>query len=183
MSKSKLLVLNILKLLQKKEDELIKSPYKYYTNTECDSNVSDFEALSNANRLVLYSNLECIDIQLLMSIFRTIWDDNYRRFSETDNMLINDVSKNTAKKNKEQQIFEPINANKFIEAYSIYNKKLKLTKGIDKYNEDGRIGDIVVYNNLPNVNHAFDRKKGNLRQKIYDINDLIKLFNKKNKKD
>lgn len=49
--------------------------YKYYVNTEFDSNVDDFESLSNSNMLVLTSCLEPTDVHLLMQLFHAIYQD------------------------------------------------------------------------------------------------------------
>ena len=46
--------------------------------------VTDFDALSNVNKLVLTTNLEPVDVLLIMDIFQAIYDNNYYKFDEYD---------------------------------------------------------------------------------------------------
>lgn len=81
MEKSQQLVFKLLEFLKKKEFNSYASKY-YYVQTEFDSNVTDFEALSNANLLILCSSLHTKYVIILMWIFQAVWDDNYCYFED-----------------------------------------------------------------------------------------------------
>ena len=171
------LVKNILKFYLEVETD---NPIKYYTNTEFDSNVTDFEALSNGNRLVLKSNLDARSSELVVRIFQAVYDKNYVYFTESSghNFYIDDDSPQPFSYLDYQQmdLFNPNNYRQFILAYMYYNKDDNVEPGADSYNEDGRIGNVAIYNTLPEVNHNFDRKCGNKRQKVYEVKDILDII-------
>lgn len=167
-----LLIKNILLcLLDREASSSELKIWKYYVNTEYDSNVTDFEALSNANRLVLCSCLEPVYVKLLMYVFMAIYDDNYVYFEKECIYSIFYEFKfeemNNCKNMSES-------AKKFIEIYEKNNRDVTIDvneKG-DKY-----IDNIQIYDYIPHILHEFDRTTGNKKQKIYTIERLLKLFN------
>lgn len=172
----KKLILNILNYYKEKENSVLNKTYKYYANTEFDSNVTDFEALSNGNRLLLYTCLNPTDVFLLVQIFRSIYDNNYYYFKEIDGLCDYDTD---VINNTDKEILNPKNFRLFLDTYATNHNDLQIKEGFDKYGEYGRIEDIAVYNSKPNIAKEFDRinKKKNLPQKVYTIKDLIKSLN------
>lgn len=161
MTQPQLLVFKLLQYFKNKQDKESEE-YKYYTNTQDDSNVTDFESLSNANVLVLHSCLQPKYIGVLMNIFQAIWDDNYWYFQQADTTSVN-------------KFFEYANENYDLQDY-------KITEGMQMYGENGRINNIAVYNECPPINHNFiDDGDDNCEQtkkhqtQLYTIEDILAL--------
>ena len=66
----------------------------------------------------------------------------------------------------------------YILAYHYYDCDVEVTNGNTKYSENGHIKEVAIYNQIPEVEHSLDRKKGNKKQKIYEIQDIIDLLEK-----
>ena len=66
-----ILIDNILKYYQNLENEST-GEIKYYCHTEFDSNVTEFEGLSNSNKIILKTKLSVNFISGLMKIFQAI---------------------------------------------------------------------------------------------------------------
>ena len=78
---------NILKYYIKLEKDLDLNENKsksYYFNNEFDSNVTSFEALSNANQLGIFTNLDEVDAEIVIKILHCILLQNFFKFDYTN---------------------------------------------------------------------------------------------------
>lgn len=174
---------NILNLYNNKEKT---TNIRYYSNCEFDSVVTEFESLSNANCLLFSSSLDLNSVELLMKIFQAVYDNNYIFFIQNldYNFYIDDDSEYFSYNDFEaMNLFNPSNYLNFIQSYLLYNNNLKEKKGVDQYNEDGRIGNIAIYNEIPEINDLFISKSqinenSFPKQQIFIIQDIINLMNK-----
>lgn len=176
------LIKNILTFFLEKEnsEDFSNNKSRYYTHTEIDSNVTNFEALSNANRLVFKSKLEPLQVSLILSIFQAIYDKNYFKFSSEDSYIFDDDDLFSFEDFKKMDLFLPKNYRQFIMAYLYVNCNEIETSGNPDYNEDGMIKNEAIYNQLPEINTRFDRKNENKPQKVFEIKDLIEMLDIEN---
>lgn len=74
------------KILQEyaKIEESLDNSYTYYCHTEYDSNVTEFEGLSNSNKIVLKSKINSKYIPIIIGLFQDIYDNNYWRLSKSN---------------------------------------------------------------------------------------------------
>jgi|694.fasta_scaffold10808_6 hypothetical protein len=161
------LVLNILINLKLKEANMLQQNYKYYTYTKNDSNLNEFESLSNDNVFVLHSCLEFDDIVLLMKIFQAIIDRNFNNFmkeEDSSQFYENENQMNHVTNN----LFNYKNASEFIQTHSI-NLNEKLTT------QNEVINNISIHDECPEITPEFKRKKRKLQCKC-TISNLYQLL-------
>jgi hypothetical protein len=77
------LILNMLNFYVQKENNL-QTEYMYYTHSEYDTSLTEFEGLSNDKRIGIYTNLNKIDATIILQLFQSLYDNNYFLF-ETEN--------------------------------------------------------------------------------------------------
>lgn len=82
LNKIKTLLKKILQYYVEKENKIKNTEYMFYIHTEFDSNVTEFEGLSNENKILLKSKLQIVDIPIILKIFQCIYDKNYFIFKE-----------------------------------------------------------------------------------------------------
>jgi hypothetical protein len=159
------LLIELLKLYKKLEMNSLLE-YKYYTHTEMDSNVTEFEGLSNSNKIVFKTKLESKYVPTIMKIFQSIYDDNPIIFDfneeiylmeETEYYSNEDIVKNL-KKLDVNTWFEFMNLN--IDNHIISDK------GVD--NE-------MIHTDIPKIEDHYYPKGFIKKQKIYTLDDIIKL--------
>lgn len=145
-------------LEQKKMEQNPFLKYKYYVNTEFDSNVTDFESLSNGNRLVFKSCLPAKDVYLLMKLFHAIYEDNYWMFEEYSSDAEAYINEYYEKSEKEEN-------NNYIDNIQIYNSVPCLN------------WDFIQLEDFEGINWDTDEYNQEDFQQIFEIKDLLKLLN------
>jgi len=70
--------------------------YCYYTHTECDNNVTEFEGLSNSNKIGIYTNLEPLDAKIILKILDALYQKNFYLF---DGSSLGDLGEDTEYEN------------------------------------------------------------------------------------
>jgi hypothetical protein len=154
------LVEEVLNYYIKKEEGSDKK-YKYYALLECDSNTTDFECLSNNNRIFLHTNLEKQDIVILLEIFRCVYDKNCWIF-DINELIIrcdeDEVKEDEFELMKYYDTKDVLLWIKYFQYLSIYD-----------YNVFDTIPEsLSKYNHINKINH--------IAQKVYKIKDIIKLI-------
>jgi hypothetical protein len=163
------LVKQILSYYIQLEQTCESNPILYYTHTEFDSNVTEFEGLSNSNKIVLATKLDKKYIPGIMRLFQTIYDNNFYMFEGLDWIL---EQINWEYEPSEQMISNLLSyddMNLWLHALDQFNADAD-------YNEDKRyIGDNNFYDYVPAV--CSEYYKSNKRQKIYRLEEIVKLLN------
>lgn len=140
--------------------------YKYYTHTEMDSNVTEFEGLSNSNKIVFKTKLESKYVPTIMKIFQSIYDDNPLIFDlneeiylmeEIEHYVNEDIVKNL-KKLDVNTWFEFMNLN--IDNHMI---------------SDGCVNGEMIHTDIPKIDDIYYPKGITKKQKIYTLDDIINL--------
>ena len=141
----------------------------YYCHNEFDSNVTEFEGLSNCNKIVLKSKLSKKYIPIIMLIFQAIYDDNYYMFEDTSfaSSLYYDLDiEATEEMYKDLMSYE--NTNSWLELLKLYSESHDI--------EYRFVGNERCYESLPMVEDDYYRS--NKKQKIYTISTIKNLLNK-----
>jgi hypothetical protein len=74
---------NVIRLLSEKEKRS-DLPIRYAYNREFDSNTTDFEEMSNANRICIAGRLNDDDLKVAVLLAKAVIDNNYRIGDEDD---------------------------------------------------------------------------------------------------
>jgi hypothetical protein len=182
MTEIKTLVKNILLYYKEKEEKDEKEKdfvsKKYFVHSEFDSNVTEFEGLSNENRILFYSSLNYIDVFVIMHLFQNIYDDNYYLFDEEFELLLKNEDISIDSNDDKDKLFDFNDSEIWIKYLTKY-----LTDSIDfddeEIEENSRSGhlqidNLNIYNKKPKIYNLGYKKKKN--QKVYNINDIIELI-------
>ena len=160
--------------LQEKITKLVKSilthyqsletaqfnPIKYYAHNECDSNVTEFEGLSNSRKIVLATPLDIKHAHVLMRIFQCVYDSNYWVFEDVESTADPD----------------DIDSDGILELLLYSDTNPGLSKWIEYLEKAYEDSDNSTYNSVPFVEPEYYHSTK--RQKIYTIGDIIKLVEK-----
>lgn len=153
---NKQLVKNILKHYINLENES-PAEYHYYCHTEYDSNITTFEELSNANKIVLKSKINVKYIPIIMKIFQSIYDNNYWIFESFEDFIDQDIE------------FD------FTTLDKLKNYDLESwCQLFEDYSQDYNIEDERVYTSVPSVDNIYSKSKKH--QKVYTLEDIINLL-------
>ena len=158
-----ILIDNILKYYQNLENEST-GEIKYYCHTEFDSNVTEFEGLSNSNKIILKTKLSVNFISGLMKIFQAIYDDNYY-FFEDENILyeIYDDLEMTCDYNVINELMSYNNVDAWIELLQLY-----FQNSIDE--ETNHVFALEIYDEIPKFTNSYYKSKK--KQKIFTIQKI-----------
>lgn len=148
--------------------------YLYYCHTEFDSNVTEFEGLSNSNKIVVKSKLNSKYMPIVMQIFQNIYDNNYWRLSKSDTdgfisfAIEYDYFKLTKKELNRLNNYDFNEWMNFLEKYS-NQYKIRYNEGIKSVDEER------IYDEIPTIDTQYypGSKK---QQKVYTLTDIIKLI-------
>jgi len=132
------------------------SSIKYYAHNEFDSNVTEFEGLSNSRKIVLATSLDIKSVHVIMRIFQCVYDSNYWVFEDVENVPDADKIDNESML-KLLTFSDPIPWISYLET---------------TYNDE----DNDMYDSVPLVEPQY--YKTSKKQKIYKIKDIIKLAEK-----
>jgi hypothetical protein len=164
---------NILQEYIKIENNLTDD-YQYYCHTEFDSNVTEFEGLSNSNKIVLKSRLDVKYIPIIMRIFHNIYEKNYWYLSEEGILNKNYIAHKFISKNRVKILSSNIiNLDEWLkfldELASIFNVKMN-------NNNELIIYESRIYKTIPKIEPSYyPRSKKN--QKIYTLQDIVDWIN------
>jgi len=187
-SKIKNIIREILLYLNEMESKSTEN-YLYWTNVECDSNVTLFEGLSNENRLVLYSNLKPIYIRIILSLFQNIFDDNYNIFDRKDLALFdyldnvddellhkNNISLNIHENKDIDLLYSHSDFHIWLKYLTIINSDLEDDSDIHIKNE---YVNMMWYHSIPIIEDYRLKKeyKDKYLQQIFTIKSIIDLIN------
>jgi len=156
------LVKSILNYYQSLESN---SSIKYYAHNEFDTNLTEFEGMSNSRKIVLATSLDPKFVPIIIRIFQCVYDSNYWIFEDVESVSDPDEINN-------EELLELLtfsNSDPWIKYLEIaYNEDL---------DQNGRyIGNEEIYNSVPSVDTIYYKSKK--QQKIYKIIDIIKLLEK-----
>jgi hypothetical protein len=185
------LVKNILTHYKNKE-ETEEGEYLFFTHTEFDSNVTNFEGLSNENRIVLQSSLNKIDVLLIMRLFQSVYDDNYywiedinevmASFDESDIIICETDIEKLASYNDSGIWIKYLTMKYTEDEEDYYNQYYEQLTDEEKKEQDEDIDEVKEYeaSNLsatkskPGIrDYGFKPKK---KQMVYKIEDIINLI-------
>lgn len=162
-------IINLIKEILSHYEELdnhSSNQIKYYCHTEFDSNVTEFEGLSNCNKIVLKSKLNTIHIPGIMKIFQAIYDNNYYMFEDRDFALEiydnNDLVFNDQHMN---DLMSYENVDMWLELFDMFNN--------DCETSDDFIHNEKIYDDVPMPSNNYRIQK---RQKIYTIASIKQLL-------
>lgn len=163
-----ILIRNILTFYIDYEDACNSNPTLYYVHREFDSNVTEFEGLSNSNKIVLKTKLDIKLIPGIMHIFQQIYDNNYYMFEDGDwftNVVYDE------EEISEQMINDLMN----------YNNVGMWLQVLNKYNQDeinpdekNSIGTNDIFDSIPSVYSEYYKSKK--KQKVYTLESVRRLL-------
>jgi hypothetical protein len=168
------------------------NPTLYYTHTEWDSHLTEFEGLSNSNKIVFESKLDKKFIPGIMGIFQSIYDNNFWKFEDTEwveDCVYGDLDPSDPEYPSETFISTLIE-------YTTANSLSKWLEVLDKFNsneandnEDNDesnqyIGSNKIWNYIPVINSDLQPSTLNVpsasgkkrRQKVYTLEKILKLL-------
>lgn len=149
---------------------------KYYCHTEFDSNVTEFEGLSNCNKIMLKTKLNTIHIPGLMRIFQAIYDNNYNMFETKDfaENIYCDCDRNIDN-NDLTELMSYNNVDTWLELLDLYNNlKTDLEKDSDEDLNNNYVGNERFFDIVPTSNNSYNQCQK--RQKIYTIGNIKQLL-------
>lgn len=146
------------------EENNLTNEYKYYCHTSKDPE-SEFDHLSNCNKLVVKTRLDPIHIPTIMLFFECIYKDEYS--------ILEDASDWIQDKNLENDVSIEKIENYDIDEWWKYSQ-LNALKNIDKVERD-YIYNELIYNEIPQINKDYDNRTKK-KQKIYELKDIKKLI-------
>ncbi len=149
------------------KESTLDSEYKYYCHN-CGNPETEFQHLSNCNKIVLKTRLEPIYISTIMLLFESIYSNNYCDF-EDESILYDWIQD----KNLENEISIEKIQNYDVDEWWKYSQLVALTN-IDKVERD-YIYNELIYNQIPQVNKDYDNRTKK-KQKIYELKDILKLI-------
>ncbi len=135
-------------------------PIKYYAHNEFDSNVTEFEGLSNSRKIVLATSLDIKYVHVLMRIFQCVYDSNYWIFEDIEGIADPD----------------DIDPNGLLELLLYSDTNPGLSQWIEYLERAYDCSDDQMYDTIPSVDPEY--YNSTKRQKIYKIEDIIKLLEK-----
>jgi hypothetical protein len=144
----------------------IDSTIKYYAHNECDSNVTEFEGMSNSRRIVLATSLNINFVHVIMRIFQCVYDSNYWVFENIEENSDPSYLANSSLK------YLYIDKNYLLELLTFSNP-IPWINYLEKVYKDG---DNEMYESVPSVESKYYQTLK--QQKIYTIADIIKLTEK-----
>lgn len=151
MSQIKQVVQNIFDILKTKQNE---SSFHYVRNNEFDSNVTDFEGLSNDSKIVLKSNLSERNDKIAIRLLQMVLDDNY--------LLIEDIDELQAHLDEtfSNELITSLTNNNADVWYNIMSKL-------------ATYADIIHTSSVPIVSHNYTNPKyQHFQQRILLVDDL-----------
>lgn len=163
---------NVLQEYVKIENNITNN-YQYYCHTEFDGSVTEFEGLSNSNKIVLKSRLNIKYIPIIMSIFQNIYDKNYWHLSE--NGFLDDSFTGYDLVNDER--FEILSSSTInLEEWLKFLDELSSNYKVSTSKRNSEIEDERIYETIPDVEASYfpQSKKS---QKVYTLQDIIDLIN------
>jgi hypothetical protein len=149
--------------------------YIYYCHTEFDSNTTEFESLSNANKIVLKTKLNKNYIPGIMRLFQCIYDNNYWIF-ESDEWIVNiygDLELNLSEEQKLSLLMHE-NTDEWIQVFDKFNENENYIDPEISDEENNYIGNERIYENIPSVDNSYTNIRK--RQKVYTISDIKRLL-------
>ena len=139
--------------------------YHYFCHTECDSNVTKFESLSNANKIVLKSKINFKYIPIIMRIFHCVYDDNYWIFECEDFIDIVYTDSNIELDPSTLEKLKNYNLLSWIEIFEFYYfrnyNENKYSNFQNTTNNELVIEDITNSNNSDNGDNSDDSDDNN----------------------
>lgn len=145
---------------------------KYYCHTEFDSCVSNFEGLSNSNKIVIKTKIDIKFLPSIIKLFQCIYDSNYWIF-EDDAFIDCYINSNNKLKNKlmkhdfDSWLY-------FLEHFITFDENDEIC--VDDNDKNMKyIDSIRIYNKIPNIKKNIYKSK--ISQKVYSLRDIIKLIN------
>lgn len=197
MSMIKELVKNILTHYKEKEEKEGGEKI-FFTHDEYSSHVTEFEGLSNEKRIVLQSSLNKIDVLIIMRLFQNVYDDNYYRFEDTNEFMVEfeETTDMTISEADHEKLASYSDSKIWIKYLTMLYEEDEAeeeeeeegdNEGDDEeYDEDkdkDELKEFKAYNlsatkRKPAVeNYGFEpKKKQTKKQKIYKIEDIIDLI-------
>ncbi len=135
----------------------IDSTIKYYAHNECDSNVTEFEGMSNSRRIVLATSLDIKFVHVIMRIFQCVYDSDYWVFEDIEST----------------SDLDDIDSDSLLELLTFQNSNSCLSQWIEYLERAYEDSDNQMYQSVPTVDSMYYQTTK--RQKIYTIADIIKL--------
>jgi hypothetical protein len=180
------LVKNILTHYKNKEDTE-GGKYLFFTHTECDSNLTDFEGFSNENRIVLKSSLNKNDVLLIMRLFQSVYDDNYWVFDieefmacfEGSDITICDTDIEKLSSYNDSGIWIKYLKTQYKDYEEDYYNQLTDEQKKEQDEDEDEVKEFEAYNlsatkTKPGIrDYGFEPKK---KQMVYKIEDIINLI-------
>lgn len=161
------------------------NPTLYYTHTEWDSHVSEFEGLSNSNKIVLESKLDKKFIPGIMAIFQSIYDNNFWKFETSEWIeycVYGDLEPSDPEFPSETFISTLMehttteSLSKWLEVLDKFNSDEANDFEEDEANDSNQyIGSNKIWDHIPDPNSNYFAGKKR-RQKIYTLEKISKLL-------
>lgn len=171
-------IINLIKEILTHYEELdsqSSNEIKYFCHNEYDSNVTEFEGLSNSNKIVLKTKINLIHIPAIMKIFQGIYDNNYYMFetSEFAEMIYDNCDREFTQ-NELNELMSYENIDSWLEVFDIYNHdSVDTDNDLDDGQNDSYIGNERIYDSVPVPNNNY---RSNKRQKIYTIGSIKQIL-------
>jgi hypothetical protein len=163
---------NLLEFTTRSQNQI--NNYIYYCHSEFDSNTTEFESLSNANKIVLKTKLNKKYVPGIMRLFQCIYDNNYWIFE--DNSWFGatyDDSEINLDQNTVQSLLTYENVNEWIQVFDKFNE-LEGDESEQCDENNNFIGNERIYEEIPNVDNSYTNIRK--RQKIYTLSDIKRLL-------
>ena len=157
------------------EQECEDNELLYYVHGECDSCVTNFEGLSNLNKIVVATKLDKRHIASIMGIFQKIYDKNLWWFEESEwvEYQVYDDRKTSGPLHLSRQKLELLmsytDIRPWIETFGLFNANEPVT-------EDS-VGENSYYDYIPDFEYMSDNPDWCCDQKVYTLTMILELFN------
>lgn len=163
------------KILQEyvKIEESLDNSYNYYCHTEYDSNVTEFEGLSNSNKIVLKSKINSKYIPIIIGLFQDIYDNNYWRLSKSyiDGYIYFAIDDDFQLTDEEIEKLNNYDLQEWMTFLDKYSNKYIVKKNKSEY----FVEEIRIYKQLPNIDHKYSIDS-NKEQIVYTLADIVNLI-------
>ena len=172
--KTKNKIINLIKKIFAHYIELEKNSSNnilYYTHTEFDSNVTEFEGLCNSNKIVLATKLDKHHIPAIMQIFKSIYSNNFWIFETT--VWVDIIYHDKYNTDDVDSLMSYDNVNLWMQVFDKFN-----TDENENENDELDESNNNIYDHIPSVCSEYYKSKK--KQKIYTLDDISKLLDNHN---
>jgi len=159
------------------ENEIKDTPYAYYCYSNVDS-YTDFQGLSNSNKIIVKSKINAKYMPIIMNIFQDIYENNYRQLAKIDDeedigFIYSSQEENINITNEELKRLNNYDFDEWINLLYKYSETFEYES--PPYEDFILIEEVRIYKKIPDIEIKYYRGSKE-PQKVYKLLDIANLI-------